>query len=208
MKSKGLPYEIVVVDDGSFDQTFSRASAYAEQNGHVKVVSYVPNRGKGYAIKTGFIHAKGEIVVFVDGDLEIDLTTISRYIEALRYSDMVISSKWHIDSKVEMPLSRKFLSHGFNALVRILTGIPLKDTQSGLKGVKRCSFEQIFPKLTVKRYAFDVELLAVAHLYGLKIMELPIKINMTASFKLTEIWKMFIDLVGISYRLRVIHWYQ
>ncbi len=208
IKNKMLPYEIVVVDDGSKDKTLEKALAYAKRNGHVKVVRYVKNMGKGYAVKAGFMQATGEIVVFADSDLEIDLHTISRYIAALEHGDIVIASKWHPDSHVEAPLPRKIMSCGFNIIVRLLTGGPLRDTQSGLKAMKKSALEDIFPRLAVKRYAFDVELLAVAHLYGLKIVEMPVDIKMHTSFKLRDIWKMFVDLLGIAYRLRVIHWYQ
>jgi glycosyltransferase involved in cell wall biosynthesis len=208
VKNQMLPYEIVVVDDGSKDNTLAKAMTYAKRNGHVKVVSYIKNMGKGYAVKTGFMQATGEIVVFADSDLEIDLSTISRYIDALQHGDIVIASKWHPDSRVEIPLTRKIMSHSFNIIVRLLTGAPLKDTQSGLKAMKKSAFVNIFPRLAVKRYAFDVELLAVAHLYGLKVVEMPVSIKMGASFKLSDVWKMFVDLLGIAYRLRVIHWYQ
>ena len=93
--------------------------------------------GKGYAVRTGFMNSNGHIVVFTDSDLEIDLTTISNYLEALKYGDIVIASKAHINSKVYVPISRKILSHGFNGLVRILTGVSLKDTQSGLKAMRK-----------------------------------------------------------------------
>jgi glycosyltransferase involved in cell wall biosynthesis len=208
VKNQMLPYEIVVVDDGSKDETLAKAMKYAKRNGHVKVVGYVRNMGKGYAVKEGFMQASGEIVVFADSDLEIDLSTISRYIAALQYGDIVIASKRHPDSHVEVPLSRKIMSHSFNIIVRLLTGAPLRDTQSGLKAMKKSAFVDIFPRLAVKRYAFDVELLAVAHLYGLKIVEMPVNIKMNASFKLRDVSKMFVDLLGIAYRLRVIHWYQ
>jgi hypothetical protein len=107
-----------------------------------------------------------------------------------------------------VPVSRRILSEGFNGLVRLLTGVPLKDTQSGLKAMKKSAFIDIFPRLAVKRYAFDVELLAVAHLYGLKVVEMPVNIKLDASFKPNEMLHMFLDLLGIAYRLRVIHWYQ
>ena len=81
-------------------------------------------------------------------------------------------------------------------------------TQVGLKVMKRSAVNEIFPRLAVKRYAFDVELLAVAHLYGLKVVEMPVKIKLVASFKLNEMLHMLVDLLGIAYRLRVIHWYQ
>jgi hypothetical protein len=107
-----------------------------------------------------------------------------------------------------VPLSRKILSECFNALVRLLTGVPLRDTQSGLKAMKKSAFVNIFPRLAVKRYAFDVELLAVANLYGLKVIEMPVDIKLDAKFKPSEMCHMFLDLLGIAYRLRVIHWYQ
>lgn len=207
-KDKNMPYEIVVVDDGSNDKTYAKALKYAKRNGHIKVVRYSKNVGKGHAVKTGFMQATGEIVIFADGDMEIDLNTISKYIEALEYSDIAIATKWHPDSIVSMPLTRKLLSHSYNVLVRILIGVNLKDTQVGLKVMKRSTVNEIFPRLVVKRYAFDVELLAVAHLYGLKVVEMPVKIKLVASFKPNEMLHMFVDLLGIAYRLRVIHWYQ
>jgi hypothetical protein len=140
--------------------------------------------------------------------MEIDLTVISEYLEALKHGDIVIASKRHIDSHVDMPISRRVLSECFNGLVRLLTGLPLKDTQAGLKAMKRSAFIDIFPRLAVKRYAFDVELLAVAHLYGLKVVEMPVNIKLDAKFKPKDAWRMFMDLLGIAYRLRVIHWYQ
>ena len=86
-------------------------------------------------------------------------------------------------------------------LVRLLTGVPLKDTQSGLKAMKKSAFINVFPRLTVKRYAFDVELLAVANLYGLKVVEMPVNIKLGAKFKPKEMWRMFIDLLKNSLQI-------
>jgi dolichol-phosphate mannosyltransferase len=205
---KKLPYEILVVNDGSRDETLTNARRYAGRNGHVRVVTYRKNVGKGYAVKTGFMKTNGNIVIFADSDMEIDLTVISEYIDALKQGDIVIASKRHSNSHVKVPISRRILSEGFNGLVRLLTGVPLKDTQSGLKAMKKSAFVDIFPRLAVKRYAFDVELLAVAHLNGLKVVEMPVNIRLAAKFKPTEMWHMFVDLLGIAYRLRIIHWYQ
>jgi glycosyltransferase involved in cell wall biosynthesis len=208
VKSKNLPYEIVVVDDGSKDKTLSLAKTYASRNGHVRVVSYNQNVGKGYAVKKGFMQTTGDIVVFADSDMDVDLGMITSYVEALKHGDIVVATKWHPDSKVDMPLNRRILSHGFNVLVRILTGANLKDTQVGLKAMRKSAFANIFPRLCVKRYAFDVELLAVASLYHLKIVEMPAQLRIRESFRLNEVFKMFTDLLGIAYRLRVTHWYQ
>jgi len=208
VKDTSLRYEVVVVDDGSIDSTRLNAINYANKNGHVRVVGYSKNVGKGYAVKKGFMEATGDAVIFVDSDLEIDLERISSYVEALRYGDIAIASKWHPESVVEMPLIRRILGHSFNLLVRLMTGVTLKDTQTGLKAIRRKAFEDIFPRLAVKRYAFDVELLTLANLYGLRVVEMPVNIKMRALFKFNDVWRMFIDLLGIAYRLRVVRWYQ
>ncbi len=174
----------------------------------MRVISYSKNTGKGYAVKTGFMKATGNVIFFTDSDMEIDLGKISDYIDALKHGDIVIASKRHSASKVAVPISRRILSEWFNALVRLLTGVPLKDTQSGLKAMNKNAFTDIFPRLAVKRYAFDVELLAVANLYGLNVVEMPVNIKLEAKFKPMEMWHMFMDLLGIAYRLRIIHWYQ
>jgi dolichol-phosphate mannosyltransferase len=208
VKNETLPYEIIVVNDGSHDQTLPRAITYASRNGHVKVISYTPNEGKGHAIKTGFMQTTGEVVVFADSDMDVDLRTVSRYVDALKHADIVIASKWHPKSVVDMPITRRILSHCFSILVRLMTGVKLRDTQAGLKAVRKSAFINVFPRLAVKRYAFDVELLTVARLYGLRIVEMPVTLKMQALFSFREIWRMFVDLLGITYRLRVIRWYQ
>ncbi len=208
IKEKMFQYEIVVVDDGSKDKTFNKAMQYSKRNGHVKVIRFARNTGKGFAIRTGVMESTGDVVIFIDGDMEIDLNTLSKYVEALSYGDIVIASKWHPNSSISMPLERKILSRTFNVLVRILVGFNLKDTQVGLKVMKRSAVDKIFPRLAVKRYAFDVELLTLARLNGLKIVELPVKLKLESSFKPKEAWRMFVDLLGIAYRLRIIRWYQ
>ena len=208
VQNSKLSYEIIVVNDGSLDKTLKRAIAYASRNGHVKVVSYSPNEGKGYALREGFMKTNGEIVIFTDGDMDIDLKLVSTYVEALRKGDIVIASKWHPQSIVKMPITRRLLSHCFNVLVRFLTGVKLKDTQAGLKAIKKSAFEDVFSKLAVKRFAFDVELLSVANLYGLKVVEMPVNITMSGLFSAREVWRMFIDLLGITYRMRVTRIYK
>jgi len=207
VRRTGLTYELIVVDDGSLDDTLRKANNCASNNSQIKVIGYRKNLGKGYAIKTGFTHATGDTVIFMDSDLDINPEHITRYVEALKHGDVVIASKWHPQSNVEIPLMRRFLSHSFNVLVKLLTGIRVKDTQTGLKAVRRKRLESVFSKLAVKRYAFDVELLAVANLHGLKVVELPVSIRMRGVFNPTEIWKMLMDLLGITYRLRIIKCY-
>jgi glycosyltransferase involved in cell wall biosynthesis len=206
--SKQLPYEIVVVDDGSKDGTRVKAMEYANRNGHIRVISYKNNVGKGHAVRAGFLKTAGEIIILSDSDMEIDLKAIPSYVEALKGSDIAIATKWHPKSTVKMPFHRRILSHAFNVLVRMLTGADVKDTQTGLKAMKRSTFTNIFSRLCVKRYAFDVELLAVAKLFGLKVIEMPVRLEMKVSFNPVEGWRMLVDLFGIAYRLRVTHFYQ
>lgn len=199
-----LKYELILVNDGSQDTTWRRASNAALKNSNLIVVSYVVNQGKGYAIREGFSHARGDAVVFLDSDLNIAPDQISAYLQALKYGDLVIASKRHPQSVVSAPFLRKFLSCGFTAFVKLLTGLRVSDTQTGLKAVKRKSLEKVFRVLSVKRFAYDVELLTVADLYGLSIIELPINLRLENSFfSPKEIFRMFVDLLGVSYRLRI-----
>ena len=208
VKQTGLKYELVVVDDGSMDDTRKKAINCANNNSHVKILGYERNMGKGHAIKTGFVHSTGDAVILIDSDLDIDPKQIMCYVEALEHGDVVIASKWHPRSHVEIPLMRRFLSHGFNVLVKLLTGVRVRDTQTGLKAVRRDALDEAFSRLAVKRYAFDVELLAMANLRGLKVVELPVNIRMRGLFNAKEIFMMFLDLLGIAYRLRISKYYQ
>jgi len=204
MKNISTDYEIIIVNDGSKDATGFKAFECVKDNERVRVVSHYRNMGKGYAVRTGFFSATGDSVVFIDGDMEIEPSQIIRYVDALKTGDIVIGSKRHPQSQVEIPILRRFLSWGFNILVRSLTGLKLKDTQSGLKAVRRKTLERVFSDLSVKRYAFDVELLAVADLRGLTVVEMPVNIRSTGSFfSPKEILRMFIDLLGVAYRIRI-----
>jgi dolichol-phosphate mannosyltransferase len=204
----GVRYEVIVVDDGSFDDTLTEAVNYSNNDSHVRILSYRKNMGKGFAVKTGFCHASGDVVIFIDSDLDIHPNQISKYLGALKSADMVIASKRHPQSKVETPLVRRLLSQSFNVLARLLTGVKVSDTQTGLKAIRRTAFETVFSRLAVKRYAYDVELLTVAGLNGIKIAELPINVQMRSMFKFKEAWRMLIDLLGIAYRLRVSKFYS
>ncbi len=203
-------YDLIVVNDGSTDSTFKVImEEAAKHEGRVKILGYdYPNKGKGFALKYGAMFAEGDYVIFVDSDSEIEPSNLARYLNGLRNADIVIASKRHPQSRVEEPFSRVFLSLGFQSLVRLLTGVKVSDTQAGLKGFRVESLRRILPLLSVKKYAFDVEVLVVAQLLNMKVVELPVTIYLDANFKVRNIARMAIDLLGIAYRLRVKHWYQ
>lgn len=199
----GIEYELIVVNDGSFDDTLTEAMDYADNDRSIRVISYAKNMGKGFAIQVGFCQAKGDYVVFIDGDLDIDPGQIEGYLAALKSAEMVIASKWHPQSNVQIRPTRRFFSQSFNVLVRLLTGMKITDTQTGLKAVKKNALKRTFSKLAVKRYAYDVEMLVVANHDGIRTVELPVNLQLSTPFKLNEAGKMFIDLLGIAYRLRI-----
>jgi glycosyltransferase involved in cell wall biosynthesis len=203
-----IRYEIIVVNDGSQDNTLELLQKEESLNSRVRVFSYTQNKGKGYAVRTGVIESAGELVMFIDGDLDIQPKLIRDYIEEVRKCDLVIASKKHPLSKVKAPLSRKFLSRMFNFVVRLSTGVRIKDTQSGLKVANGTSLRRIFKAMLVKRYAFDVELLTIARALNLSIKELPVEIHLDHRFKIREMVKMLLDVMAISYRYRIKRCYQ
>jgi glycosyltransferase involved in cell wall biosynthesis len=208
LNSTLLNYEIIIVNDGSRDNTLEILKKEKKLDEHIRVISYPQNKGKGYAVKKGIMHTRGDIVLFVDGDLEISPDAIKDYVKELRTCDLVIASKSHPLSKINVPASRKILSRLFNFYVQVATGIKLKDTQSGLKAGDGNALRRIFNIIHIDRYAFDVELLAIATALNICIKELPIEITLNHRLKMHDITKMFIDVIAISYRLRINLWYH
>lgn len=199
-------YEIIVVDDGSKDGTLENALKVADSK--IRVLRNHMNVGKGYSVKKGFQVAKGDYVIMYDADMEANPVQAELVLEALRTSDVVVASKRHPRAFYSAPLSRKVLSTGFNALVKLFTGIKLSDTQTGLKAFKCRELKKMIDLLTVKRYAFDVEVLVIAKLLNLRVAEVPARVELTKRFNVNSALLMLLDLAGIVYRLRVLKWYQ
>jgi glycosyltransferase involved in cell wall biosynthesis len=203
-----LNFEILVVNDGSSDNTLAILEREKEKDSRIKIITYPQNKGKGYAIRQGVMQSSGDITVFIDGDLDIEPFAIIEYVNELNDCDFVIASKRHPLSQVNAPLSRKVLSRMFNLIVRTTTGIRVRDTQSGLKVGNGKLLREFFKAMNINRYAFDVELLTIAAMMNLNIKEMPVEINLDQRFKIRQIILMLIDVLAIFYRYRIKRFYQ
>jgi dolichyl-phosphate beta-glucosyltransferase len=112
-------------------------------DGDIRIISYTPSRGKGYAVRQGVLHSHGDIVKFLDGDLDISPDSIKDYVEGLITYDLVIASKRYPKSSVTIPRSRAFLSRAFNLFIMLAIGIPQKDTQAGSKREKEIDIMRV-----------------------------------------------------------------
>ncbi len=211
-----IPFEIIIVVDGKVDKTFENASKLKGE--YIKVYGYQENKGKGYAIKYGVEKAKGDVIGFIDAGMDIDPTGISMLLSHMIWydADIIVGSKLHPVSRVNYPLWRKIISWGYRTLTKILFGFKIRDTQVGLKFFKAKVAKDVFPLLLVKRFAFDVEILAAAYSIGYtNIYEAPVKLNFKASntsLKSNNLWKsiylMLQDTMAIFYRVKIKNYYK
>jgi len=210
MQQTGAEFEIVLVCDGCRD-TYEAAKPYADR--HVTVHYYERNMGKGYALQYGADRATGELVTFIDADMNIhprEIVTFVKLMDALD-ADIVIGSKRHPQSKVNYPAFRRLQSLVYQLLIAGLFTINVKDTQSGLKLFRRDVLRSLLPRVLVKRYAFDLELLVVANHLGYKrIVEAPIEIQeqFATTTNLRAAFRVLVDTAAIFYRLRIIGYYD
>jgi glycosyltransferase involved in cell wall biosynthesis len=207
-------FEVIVVDDGSSDSTFREIKNGARDNGYVKFLKLEHNHGKGHALRKGFEHANGKYVCFLDGDLDIHPRLIRVFLEMMKMenADIVIGSKRHPRSNVNYPASRKMLSVAYQWVVKRMFDLSITDSQVGLKLFRREVLDEIFPKVLVKKYAFDIELLVNAHHCGYKIIEAPIEMDFLnavgSDVDIRAVSRMFLDTCAIFYRLNVLHYYD
>lgn len=216
LKKLNVIYEIICVVDGFEDKTFENAKKLKLPN--LLVTGYEKNQGKGNAVKFGMARARGEVVGFVDGGFDLNYSAIPLALEHMKWynADIIVGSKRHAASKVYYPWQRKILSWGYQMGVRFLFGINIRDSQVGMKFFKKEVAKAVFPKLMVKTFAFDIEILAVAHSLGYtRIYETPINLEMQfdnstmASFgfiktALSMLW----DTLAVFYRLKILHYYN
>lgn len=220
MSNTRWDYEIIVVDDGSPDKTLKEARKVKSKK--VTVVGYSKNYGKGYAVKYGMARASGDIIAFIDSGMDINPNSISMILEHMEWydSDIIVGSKRHSASKVKYSFMRKLYSRGYYFGVKMLFGLSVSDTQVGLKIFKRKVLEKVLPRLLVKEFAFDIELLSVAHHLGFtKIHDAPIELK--SEFTRNSKWKKWLplflepnirrmlrDTLAVYYRLKILRYYD
>ncbi len=209
----GYLFEIIIIDDASSDNTFEQAKKAQIDFHNIIVKRNAINYGKGWSVKKGFSYATGNYIVFLDADFELDPRQIERFFAIMQEdkSDIVIGCKRHRQSKIVYPLHRKVLSIGYFFLVKLLFGLPIRDTQTGLKLFKYEALKQVMPKLLIKTYAFDLEILVLAFSFGFKISEAPIVVNYKVKFGhigFSAIITILIDTLAIYYRLNILKYYD
>lgn len=209
----GCDYEIILIDDGSTDDTLSRALKFSETRPQVKVKRNMVNYGKGRALKKAFRYVSGEYVVFLDADLDLHPAQVCVLFDVLTLdgADVVIGSKLHPNSIVEYPLSRKIISFIYFLIIKFLFGLPLHDTQTGLKIFKSKVLRQVFPKIVVKKFAFDLEILANVQRLKYKIAEAPVVLRQKRRYGrlgLRAMWQTGWDTLAVFYRMNMLKFYD
>jgi glycosyltransferase involved in cell wall biosynthesis len=211
-----VPFELIIVIDGEVDGSFKAAKSVNKP--HISVVGYKINKGKGYAVRYGMAQSHGDVIGFMDsgGDLKPEALPIMMDTLVWSDADIVIGSKRHSFSKVHYPWFRRIISLVYQILIRILFNVNVRDTQVGMKLYKRQVLADVLPRLLVKQFAFDIEILAVAHHLGYtKIIESPIELNFEAaksSITSTTFWRVIFntlkDTLAVFYRLQILHYYD
>jgi glycosyltransferase involved in cell wall biosynthesis len=170
--------EVIVVNDGSQDQTAEIVRLYAQKSGGiVRLLENPENRGKGYSVRNGTLHAGGDIVLFTDADLSSPIEEATKLIAAIEQgADVAIGSRW-ARSELQtqrQSLARQVLGRVFNGLLRILLRLDFKDTQCGFKAFRRDTARALFPLQRIEGWGFDPEILFLAQKLGFKVAEVPV----------------------------------
>ncbi|XP_055548151.1 dolichyl-phosphate beta-glucosyltransferase [Wyeomyia smithii] len=218
---KNFSYELIIVSDGSRDNTVDVAQKYSAKYGteKVRVLALVVNRGKGGAVRMGMLSARGKYLLFADADGATkfgDYAKLEQSIEQLSGGDpdtdaISIGSRAHLEQEAtaKRTLFRTLLMHGFHFLVWTFAVKKIRDTQCGFKLMSRSAARKIFTVMHVERWAFDVELLFIAQAYSIPIDEIAVNWTEIEGSKLTPFWswlQMGRDLIFIWFRYAIGAW--
>ena len=169
--------EILVVNDGSTDDTAQIVREYATRHRQILLLENPGNRGKGYSVRNGMLHARGDICLFTDADLSSPITEAQKLFDAItRGADIAIGSRWlRAELQTErQPMYRQAFGRIFNLVLRVILGLRFADTQCGFKAFRRDAAQRIFPLQKIERWAFDPEILFLARRAGLRVEEVAV----------------------------------
>lgn len=213
-KEFGCSWELVVMDDGSTDNTLEILNELSHKYPQHLIIKKNPfNLGKGRALKKALHYITGDYVVFLDADMDLHPIHVQTLFDIMRLddADVVIGSKLHPNSIVNYPFQRRIISLVYYLLIRILFNLPCHDTQTGLKLFKTEVLRNVFPRILVKKFAFDLEVLVNAHHLGYRIAEGPIVLNSQRRFGrigLKAIFTTFWDTLAVFYRMKILKYYD
>jgi dolichyl-phosphate beta-glucosyltransferase len=203
LEKQSYASEVIVVENGSTDKTFEIASSFVQKHKNLRVI-HNEQRGKGGAVLRGVHEARGEYVFICDADLSMPIEEINKFLPpALTDFDIAIGSREAPGSvRYNEPYYRHLTGRVFNTLIRMMVLPKLQDTQCGFKCMRAVVAHDIFRFQTLTGWAFDVELLYIAHHRGYRILEIPIDWFFNADSKvrvLRDAWRMFVDLLVIRW---------
>jgi glycosyltransferase involved in cell wall biosynthesis len=177
VQEQGWDAEVLVVDDGSKDDTAAIVQRWMISYPRLHLVQNPGNRGKGYSVRNGLLQAAGDVVMFTDADLSAPMEEAERLLAAIADgADVAIGSRWMDKTRqtIHQPLYRQFFGRCFNWITRSVMGLPFKDTQCGFKAFKRSAAQVIFRLQTIERWGFDPEILFIARKLKYVIREVPV----------------------------------
>jgi dolichyl-phosphate beta-glucosyltransferase len=177
MQEQNWDAEILVVSDGSTDDTAQIVREYGKSYPQVLLLENPANRGKGYSVRNGMLHARGDICLFTDADLSSPIEEAPKLFDAIgRGADIAIGSRWlRVELQTErQPLYRQVFGRIFNLALRVILGLHFTDTQCGFKAFRRDAAQRIFPLQKIERWGWDPEILFLARRAGLQVEEVPV----------------------------------
>lgn len=197
--------EVIVVNDGSRDDTAEIVRLYSAKNAIVRLIENPGNRGKGYSVRNGVMHAGGELILFADADLSSPIQEASKLFAALRNgADVAIGSRWLNPELMteRQPIFRQIAGRVFNMLNRVILGLAFKDTQCGMKAFTGTAAHQIFPRQHIERWGFDPEILFIARKLGYRTVEIGVEWAHDNRSKINPVvdgMKMFLEMLRIRW---------